>query len=1174
MDNIFINTITDKEEIHAIESAIHKGSFPMAVYGLSESPKAHISYLIHNIACKNSLIITYNQNQASKLYQDLSFFLKDRVIMFPSREVVFHNIDAQSNEAVYQRLSVIEKLCKTQGLMVITTVDSIMTPMVPLDIYKDKSIDLSLGQSCDIDSLLSTLINMGYARVDMLEGKGQFALRGDILDIFPATMENAFRIEFFGDEVDSIRRLDILTQRSDEKQSSISIFAAREIILDEERLKQGCQRMEQSLKEYKSSHGGAKYKSVIQNLSNRIGEDIDKVMSQGSINTIYNYLSFFYPRLQSFLDYFEDEDMIFIDEIPKIRERVEDFRENFDLSFSEYFERGEVLPQQKSLVLEYHQVIDSISFKRAVLYSVFLKNDRDLRPKSIINFEARIMQPFHGKIELLIEELKLIKQKNHRCIILVNTKDKALRLRDLLKSRSMEVLMVSNDDQLSQGQIGLMIGALSKGFEYPSLKLSVITDQDVYGLRPSIKSKNIKKPKDKDRIKLFSDLKLEDYVVHESHGIGQYVGIEQLRVQGVKKDYLNIRYAGNDKLYIPTEQVHLIQKYIGSEGKGPKLSKLGGTEWAKTKQKVQKAIKEMAIDLVKLYAIRESTPGYGFSKDTQWQAQFEESFPYQETDDQLRCIKEIKADMERTRPMDRLLCGDVGYGKTEVAIRSAFKAVMDGKQVAVLVPTTILAQQHYNTFVQRFSDFPVTIDMLSRFRTDQEQRNTLEKVKQGDVDILIGTHRILSKDIAYKDLGLLIVDEEQRFGVNHKETIKQIRRNVDVLTLSATPIPRTLHMSLSGIRDMSVIEEPPEERYPIQTYVVEYSESIIKDAITREVNRKGQVYFVFNRVNGIYKMASRLKELLPNVNIGVAHGQMNETQLEKVMMDFLEGEIDVLVCTTIIETGMDISNVNTIIIHDSDKLGLSQLYQLRGRVGRSNRVAYAYLTYQRDKVLSEVAEKRLKAIKEFTEFGSGFKIAMRDLEIRGAGNLLGAEQHGQMASVGYEMYCKLLDDEIKKVKGEPLREEVNTTVEINIDAYIPSDYIPVEIQKIEIYKKIASITSKDEYMEVYEEIEDRYGDLPVTIINLLDISYIRSLASKSGIITMSDGEEGYKIVFAHSSFIPIDRMKDILEVYPRMITLGGTNRPYMLFKPRDKNKTKSVEQLKNLIEKISGFIVK
>ena len=767
---------------------------------------------------------------------------------------------------------------------------------------------------------------------------------------------------------------------------------------------------------------------------------------------------------------------------------------------------------------------------------------------------------------MLIEDINLRKKNGYKTLILAGTRTRGERLVNTLRDRDIESVYKDVVDSIELGQVVVTFGNLVKGFEYPDLKICVISDKEVFGEAKKSLPKKGSKRKGVGKITSFAELKPGDYVVHANHGVGVFKGIKQIEIAGNTRDYLDIVYDKGDKLYVPVDQLDLVQKYIGSEGKNPKINKLGGNEWQKAKAKVRKSINEIAEDLVKLYAARAALKGYKYSKDTEWQRQFEDEFPYEETPDQLTSLEEIKHDMESDKPMDRLLCGDVGYGKTEVAIRAAFKAVMDGKQVAFLVPTTILAEQHYKNLVKRFSDFPVKIDMVSRFRTTKQQKATLQALKEGNVDILIGTHRLVSKDIVFKDLGLLIVDEEQRFGVAQKEKIKSIKKNVDVLTLSATPIPRTLHMSLTGVRDISVIETPPEERFPIQTYVLEQNDQLIRDAILREVAREGQVYFVYNRVESIQGMANYISELVPECKVGVIHGQMTEKELEAEMIKFMQKEYDVLVCTTIIETGIDIQNVNTIIVNNADKMGLSQLYQLRGRVGRSNKIAYAYFMYTKDKVLTEVAEKRLKALKDFTELGSGFKIAMRDLEIRGAGNMMGSSQHGHMAAIGYDLYCRMLEDTVKLIKGDIYKEPIETTVDIKVDAYIPSSYIEDEIQKIEVYKKIAAIENLNDYKEIKEELEDRYSSIPEAVYNLMDIAYIKSLAKELLIEEIKEFKSEVRFKFP-KEYKKVNYIYNILlKNYKENVVLYFGETPFFALKVNTIKREEILEFYKNLLK--------
>ncbi|MDM8127710.1 transcription-repair coupling factor, partial [Paraclostridium benzoelyticum] len=763
-------------------------------------------------------------------------------------------------------------------------------------------------------------------------------------------------------------------------------------------------------------------------------------------------------------------------------------------------ERGLALKEQGKLLYHYSDLEYLVEEKKLILNMLLTKSVKEFNIGSIVNFESREIPTFNGKIDILAEELNRLKYNGHKILLATNTYDRAKKLnKELLNLGTESILSRKRDIDIQSSQIVIVVGNITSGFQYKSIKFDVITDKEMIGSNKRAKTVKTKKSNKGQKIESFLDLNVGDYVVHENSGVGRYVGIDQLSVNGVKKDYMRVVYQGGDNLYVPIDQMDKIQKFIGSDTEKIKLNKLGSNEWSKAKAKVKKEIEDMTKDLVELYARREKIKGYKFSKDTLWQGEFETLFPYQETDDQIKAIEETKKDMESNKVMDRLICGDVGYGKTEVAIRAIFKACMDQKQVAVLVPTTILAQQHYNTFRARFENYPIRVEVLSRFKTPKEQKQIIEDARKGLVDVIIGTHRIISKDIDLPNLGLVVIDEEQRFGVKHKESLKKIKSTVDVLTLSATPIPRTLHMSLSGIRDMSVIEEPPQERYPVITYVVEGKESIIQDEIEREIARDGQVFFVYNRVERIDEMASMIQRLVPDAKIAVAHGRMTGKELENIILGFLNKEYNVLVCTTIIETGMDISNANTMIVYDADKMGLAQLYQLRGRVGRSNRQGYAYFMYEKDKVLSEVAEKRLKAIKEFTEFGSGFKIAMRDLEIRGAGNILGPQQHGHMAVIGYDLYVKMLNDAIRKVKGEILEEEIDVEIDLPVNAYIPDSYIEDEIIKIEMYKKIASIENEEDLNDIKDELEDRFSDIPKSVNALMSIAYMKTLCKKLGI---------------------------------------------------------------------------
>lgn len=863
-----------------------------------------------------------------------------------------------------------------------------------------------------------------------------------------------------------------------------------------------------------------------------------------------------------------EDAVIILDESSRIKQRVNNLQMEFNENFKALLEKGEVLPEQSKLFFDYEEILKRVKNNFLLIMNTLAKPGNELQPQTIVNFVSRSMHHFHGNMDILVDDLKYYKNAGYKVLLLSGNQERARILKDTLDSFNIDTVVIKDSEyDIQKGQVVIYAASVSKGFEYVDAKFAVISDGEIFG--QTKRRKRTVKIKNADKIKSFTELEIGSYVVHVNYGIGKYEGIEKIKVDGIVRDYLKIIYAGGDTLFVPVEQLDLVQKYVGPTDNPPKLNKLGGSEWLRAKRKAKKAVEDLAKDLIQLYAKRQMVKGHAFSPDTPWQKEFEEQFPYEETEDQLRCIKEIKEDMEKDRPMDRLLCGDVGYGKTEVALRAAFKAVADGKQVAFLCPTTILAYQHYANFIERFKEFPVKIEMLSRFRTPKEQSKIIKELAEGNIDIIVGTHRLLQNDIKFKDLGLLIIDEEQRFGVVHKEKIKKLKENIDVLTLSATPIPRTLHMSLIGIRDMSVLENPPEDRFPVETYVVEFNEELIKDAILREIARGGQVYFVYNRVNGIEKMASFVKDLVPGCRVAVAHGQMEESQLEKVMIDFLNGEYDVLVSTTIIETGLDIPNVNTIIVYDADKLGLSQLYQLRGRVGRSNRLAYAYFTYRKDKVLSEVAEKRLEAIKEFTEFGSGFKIAMRDLEIRGAGNLLGAEQHGHIDAIGYDLYLKLLEEAIRNLKGEAPKEEITTTIDIKVNAYIDSSYIEDENLRLEMYKKIASIKSREDMIEISEELVDRFGDYPKPVEALLEIAYLKAIASQVNITEITEKGNSVILKFNDMNLVNMEVIEKVIKEYGGNLVFSSQVQPYLTYKFNKKETLQ--KELIELVEKIKSL---
>ena len=1159
--------LKDNMKFKSITEKISEKTFPINIYGISESGK---SYIINGIFEENDnsmVVVTHSDVDAKNLYEDLSFYTTD-VFYFPVREVVFYNVDAISGDLRWARLKVIKEILQNERKkIIVTSIDALTSLYTPKEYYLRYSMIIKTGDDIDLKEISKSLLQCGYERVEVVEGKGEFSFRGGILDVFPPTSAYPYRVELFGDEVDSIRTFNTESQRSIEKVEEFSIFPSKEVIVDDECRSRAVQNINEELKKV-IANVSKENKESVEKIKGIVGKNIELLNNTYYFETIDSYLPFFYEKLDSFFDYLQGYTFV-VDDFKRSSGKMESIYYEFNENYMSFLQRGDILPSQNSLLLNKGELESKLENSSLITLSSFLNKSDGLFNTVDIGFEEVTLNKYNGQLNMLIEDIQERKEKKYKTVILAGTRPRGERLVKTLMEKGIFSTYKDSIDKIEAGEVVITFGNLLRGFDYPELELSIISDKDIFGETRRKRSGKAVRKKGVAKITSFAELKPGDYVVHANHGIGVYKGIKQMAAGGTTRDYLDIVYDKGDKLYVPVDQLDLVQKYIGSEGNSPKINKLGGAEWQKAKAKARKSINEIAQDLVKLYAARATLKGHSFGKDTEWQRQFEDEFPYEETPDQLASLEEIKRDMESDKPMDRLLCGDVGYGKTEVAIRAAFKAVMDGKQVAFLVPTTILADQHYNNFIKRFSDFPIKIDMISRFRTPKQQKATLQALKEGNVDILIGTHRLVSKDIVFKDLGLLIVDEEQRFGVAQKEKIKGMKKNVDVLTLSATPIPRTLHMSLTGVRDISVIETPPEDRYPIQTYVGEQNDQLIRDAILREIGRGGQVYFVYNRVESIDSMANYIRDLVPECKVGIMHGQMTEKELETEMIAFMNKEYDVLVCTTIIETGIDISNVNTMIVHNADKMGLSQLYQLRGRVGRANRIAYAYFIYTKDKILTEVAEKRLKALKDFTELGSGFKIAMRDLEIRGAGNMMGSSQHGHMASIGYDLYCRMLEDTLKLIKGEIENEPIETSVDIKVDAFIPSSYITDEIQKIEVYKKIAAIENINDFMEIKSELEDRYSSIPDSVYNLMDIAYIKSICKGLYIedIKETAKELRFKFVKGYKGFEGIYSV--LLKQYKDDVILYFGETPSFAIKLDNIKKEAALEYYKKLLEDIS-----
>lgn len=1120
------------QRIRALASAT-AGTVNLA--GIAESRSAAVAGQIAAERGGQILLLCSTQGRAKRLAEDLSFFVPERpVLLLPEEERTPAVFDAKSHEALVGRLSAMIPLaCGSEGILV-AAVESALRPIPPRDLFLRYAIQLAPGSRVDMEELKADLFRMGYERIGFVEAKGQYSVRGGILDVFPPDRDHPCRIELFDTEVDSLRAFDPVTQRSLGTLPEIRLFPAALLVRSEFLFEQAATRIRDTHQAFAKKLPGDKRERLLAK-AERLREAIDTGIN---LQLLEHSMHYFYPEPTRLWDFMAPGGAVIVDDPDRVHEVLEAAEAEAHETFKGMLERGDAVPDDLAAFPSASAYARVYLDRPVFLLTPFQKQIRGVsRLDESISLVSRQATVFNGRMDFLETELLRYAAQGYRIRLACSTADRAANLREFLER-------IGLDEKAS-----VETGQLSAGMEFPDEKLVIFSDKDIF-LR--VKQKAGRREEGPHTpIKTFSDIRLGDFVVHENHGIGKFLGVVQLEVQGVRKDYLKIRYAEEDLLYIPVEQMDVIQKYVGSDGNPPKVSRLSGGEWKKTKARAKAAVQDLARELVALSAARQLEQGHAFPKDTLWQREFEDQFPYEETPDQLRSVREIKRDMEKPIPMDRLLCGDVGYGKTEVAARAVFKCVADGKQAAVLVPTTLLANQHYYTFKERFESFPFQVEMLSRFRDEKQQAAILAKVKKGGVDILIGTHRLLSGDVAFRDLGLLVIDEEQRFGVQHKEAIKKLRKHVDVLTLSATPIPRTLHMSLLGIRDMSLIEEPPEERYPVQTYVMEQEDAVLREAIRRELDRGGQVYVVFNRVRGIQRIAAHIRDLVPEAKVAVGHGQMEEKQLEDVMLTFVSGETNVLVATTIIESGLDIPNVNTMVILDADRYGLSQLYQLRGRVGRSNRMAYAYLMYQKNKVLSEPAEKRLRAIREFTEFGAGFHIAMRDLEIRGAGNLLGTEQSGHMMMVGYELYCKLVDDAVRELSGAAMEAPAQeTSIELPVEALVPSSYIEDELLKLQIYKKIASIRDERDRSEVIDELLDRFGDLPRPVLNLIDIAGIKAAAQKAGITRVREEQKKLIFEFEQMSRLHPEAMADLAGSYGMGMLIHGGKHPYLRVAPK------------------------
>ena len=1162
--NCLIEQLEKNKKFQEYLQNIKEKISPINISGLSDVGKTHIIGTTVAKQKQPACIITYNEIQAKKLLKDLKFFLPDyQIEYFPQKEISPYDYDIQSKDILYERMKILNQIENEKIDIVVTTIECIMQKLPPKELIYQNIMKFQVGSifkmpnqrlnlKGTLEEVKEVLILLGYERKDIVETKGQFSIRGGIVDI-GIFEKNGVRIEFWGDEIDSIRYFNLSSQRSTEMINEITIYPAHEFLVDN--------LVTIDKEEIENSDKGMipLYSKNLEKITNRIQEkyknaqvDVEIIKNGDYLSKIDKYFNEFYEKQENLINFLPKNSLIYVDEITKILQRRENIMIDNNHLIQSLVEKERFVPEAIENLSQFSiKEWEKIEKERQ---TIFLHTNITTRSENKYEFNYREINLYKSELDLLITDLKnWIKEKKNIVIVAGNEIGKE-KIENLLKQNEMILPKIE-------------IGSLSSGFESYDLNLIVISL--IHTFEGEMKRKKVSNNFKQGEKIVFADLKQGDFVVHRSHGIGQFIGVNTITADNITKDYIKIKYKNEDVLYVPTNNLDNVRKYIGAgESAPPKLNKLGSKEWANTKTRVKKNLQEIAKDLIELYAKRQKVKGFAFSEDTEWQRQFEDNFPYQETDDQLKCIAEVKKDMQMPRPMDRLLCGDVGYGKTEVAIRAAFKAVMDQKQVAYLVPTTILANQQYEEFKTRMEEFAIKVELLNRFRTKKEQEEIVKKLKLGEVDVVVGTHRILSKDLEFKDLGLLIIDEEHRFGVKDKEKIKQLKNNIDVLTMTATPIPRTLHMSIVGVRDMSVIYEPPQDRRPVQTYVLEYDTEVIKEAITRELERDGQVFYLFNNVEGIERKALEISNLVPEAKVEFAHGKMTGKELEEIMGQFIHKEINVLVCTTILESGIDIPNANTIIVENADRLGLAQLYQIRGRVGRSDKQAYAYITYKRDKLLNEVADKRLKAIKEFTEFGSGFKIAMRDLEIRGAGSLLGELQHGHMEQVGYDTYCKLLDEVVKEMQGIEVKEEQEVQIDMNISSYIPDSYIDNSSQKIEVYQNIALCRNEQDIQNVIDEIIDRYGPMPKELESLIEIARIKEQCKKSNVIKIAQRMQSLVFYFNQEKYDP-KIIDELIKKYEFYIKFSTGVEPYITLKIGECSDKELIVKTKEFLQQVS-----
>ena len=1123
---------------------------PISIWGLNDVGEAQFIAGAAEFSKKPICIITYNEIQAKQIIENLKYF-SEKIVYFPKKEIVTYDYVAESKNLPYERIESLNQILRKRNLIVVTTIESLMQKIPAKEVVYKNTLDFKIGDIYKIEDLKQKLVDLGYTRYDLIDGRGEFSIRGGIVDISINHVQGV-RIEFWGDEIDSIRLFNIVSQRSTENVEKFTIYPAHEYVL-----------------ETKIENVSKKIKEKIYNdaVEENVNEDIEQITNGNYISKIDKYFDSFYEKQTNLLSYLSDNYLIYIDEISKVRQRAINIQKDNENIEKLLIEKEKIVPDAIRNMYTIGEIEEYLEKKQIVYLE---KQDKTKQMQvTEYNFVYKDKKYFKSETEQLIKDINKAQIEAKKIYVLVENQEKAKKICNLLDENKItnryetkldKTLIVNSNSQV----VTVSLGKLSSGFECFDINLLVISANEI--IEGEKRKRHVSSAFKQGEKVVYADLKIGDYVVHSNYGIGIFVGVNTITADGTTKDYIKIKYHGDDVLYVPTNQLDSVRKYIGGEEQSLKINRLGSKEWTNTKAKVKKNLREVARELIELYAKREQAQGFAYPKDTPWQDQFEGSFPYQETDDQLRCIEEVKKDMEMQKPMDRLLCGDVGYGKTEVAMRAAFKAVMGGKQVAYLVPTTVLASQQYQSFKERMGDFPVRIEVLNRFKTVKEQAEIVKKLKLGEVDIVIGTHRILSKDVEFKDLGFLIIDEEHRFGVKAKEKIKQYKTNIDVLTMTATPIPRTLHMSIVGVRDMSVIYEPPQNRKPVQTYVLEYDEEVAREAITKELERGGQVFYLFNNVENIQRKAEMIRDLVPEAKVDYAHGRMSGEKIEEIMQDFIDQKTNVLVCTTILETGIDIQNANTIVIENADKMGLAQLYQIRGRVGRSDRQAYAYITYKRDKLLSEVADKRLKAIKEFTEFGSGFKIAMRDLEIRGAGSLLGEIQHGHMDQVGYDTYCHLLNEVVSEIQGKEIKKEIEVQIDLDVTSYIPDTYISDSSQKIEVYQDIALCRTEEDIQNVIDEIIDRFGNMPNELENLIEIARIKSLC-KEKFVSKISSKKGFAVFSFENENFDID-ISELLKLYKNKIRFSPGLKPMITLALNHNEDIKVLKEIKEFLRSL------